>query len=99
MILTFAMPSAAFADGAELEIETLIGKIETVYNLPKGTEVVLVGKLHDALDAVAKGFTDLAIQSLETFVNQVAAQTGKKISVPDATEMIADAKFAIFLLP
>jgi hypothetical protein len=62
--------------------------------LPKGLTTALTGTLQDALDALAADDTAGACDALQAFLNQVNAQTGKKLTAAQAQEL-TDAANAI----
>jgi hypothetical protein len=73
------------------EINDLIGKVESLPNVPHGIKNALVAKLNAALKALKANQTATACARLQDFINQVRAQSGKKISVIAASGLIADA--------
>jgi hypothetical protein len=70
---------------------------ETVqsYDLPHGIENALLAKLNAALAALTAGDEAAARDSLQAFLNQVAAQAGKKITQAQADELTAAAQAII----
>lgn len=56
--------------------------------LHKGTETSLLAKLDAAMAALAAGDTKTACNNLGAFINEVQAQSGKKIPAPDADALI-----------
>lgn len=56
--------------------------------LHQGTENSLLAKLNAALAALAAGDTKTACNNLDAFINEVQAQSGKKIPAPDAAALI-----------
>lgn len=64
----------------------------TGLNLPEGTETSLEQKLAAALAALAAGERDAACGLLQALINQVNAQSGKKITAADAAVLIAEAE-------
>jgi subtilisin-like proprotein convertase family protein len=62
--------------------------------LPKGLTTALTSTLQDALDALAADDTAGACDSLQAFLNQVAAQKGKKLTTAQA-EQLTEAANAI----
>jgi len=77
--------------GAGEQLGDLKGLV-TSLNLPKGTNTSLQAKLDDALAAANAGDTTTACTALSDFVNQVSAQSGKKIATADARTLIVEAK-------
>lgn len=61
------------------------------FNLHHGTTNSLTVKLRDALDAVSAGNTAIACAKLADFVNQTRAQSGKKLTTAQATQLINEA--------
>jgi hypothetical protein len=57
------------------------------FNLPKGINNALNKKLQHALDALAVGDTAGACDSLQSFLNQVKAQNGKKLTATQAQQL------------
>jgi len=70
-------------------IERLIAKVRSL-NLHKGTENSLIAKLESAIKSLDKGKDNAAVNKLGAFVNEVEAQSGKKIGADDASDLIAD---------
>jgi 5'-nucleotidase len=74
-------------------IEGLIGDLEDMYEegliTSKGVFNSLMKKLGGVADALAKGNAKAAANKLDAFVNEVAAQAGKKIDA-DAAQMLLD---------
>lgn len=71
--------------------DALIGRTTTLVNslnLPAGTTSSLNSQLNDALAAVLSGNDAEACISLQSFINHVQAQTGKKISESQAQELL-----------
>jgi hypothetical protein len=62
------------------------------FNLPKGLQTSLDAKLQDALSTLAEGDTSTACADLTGFISQVKAQSGKKLAVAQATQLIAAAQ-------
>jgi FIMAH domain len=71
-------------------IEELIETVQS-FELHHGIENALLAKLNAALRKLANGNTEGARGSLGAFINQVEAQSGKKITVEQADELIAAA--------
>jgi hypothetical protein len=61
------------------------------FNLPNGTENSLVVKLQSALTEAKEGRACTASNKLKAFMNEVQAQSGKKISPAQANQMLAAA--------
>lgn len=69
------------------DLITLIGS----FNLPPGTANSLVTKLQAALAAINSSDTATACSSLTAFTNECAAQSGKKLTTAQATQLINSA--------
>jgi hypothetical protein len=74
--------------GASDQITELI---EMVSGLKRGLATSLTAKLQDALEAISGGDLNSACGSLAAFVNQVQAQAGKQLTVPQADQLIEEA--------
>jgi PKD domain len=72
-------------------IDDLIDSVEAL-GLPSGLENSLLAKLTDAQTKLAAGDRNGACRALSSFTDEVRAQRGKKISRPDAAELISDAR-------
>jgi probable HAF family extracellular repeat protein len=72
-------------------IDDLIQMIQD-FDLPKGTENSLVTKLENAQAALAAGDTGTACNLLGAFINETRAQSGKKLTVQEANDLIASAE-------
>jgi hypothetical protein len=74
-------------------IENLAAQIQNLDPpLPPGTEKSLLNKLNEALAALDAGDTVLAQSKLQDFINQVNAQSGKKIPTGQASTLINAAR-------
>jgi WD40 repeat protein len=82
---TFQIPSAT-----ENQIDDLVEMIES-FNLPGGIENSLITKLHDALAAIDASDTATACDSLGAFINECRAQSGKKLTADQASQLINSA--------
>ena len=80
--LKFPAPSVA-----DDQIDDLIALIGS-FNLPPGTANSLVTKLQSALAAIDASDTATACSYLTSFTNECAAQSGKKLSTAQATQLI-----------
>jgi hypothetical protein len=60
----------------------------TGLDLPKGLENALTAKVDTATAALERGQDNAAVNNLEAFINQVEAQSGKKIDEADAQILI-----------
>src|SRR5689334_2477671 len=80
--VSFAAPSVT-----QEQIDDLIALIRG-FNLPSGTANSLVNKLQSALAAIDAGDNATACTYLTSFVNECAAQSGKKLTPAQATQLI-----------
>jgi len=89
---TFDVHAFSFAapHHAEDQIEDLNALIVS-FNLPKGTANSLINKLQQALDAIEVSDTTTACSLLSDLINQCAAQSGKKLTADQATQLINSA--------
>lgn len=71
-------------------IDRLIAKVKSL-NLQKGTENSLIAKLNAAKASLERGQENTAINQLNAFINEVQAQSGKKIVVSDADDLVSRA--------
>ncbi|HEX8087422.1 MAG TPA: hypothetical protein VF762_01125, partial [Blastocatellia bacterium] len=84
---------ASASEGAPSASEMINALKATVasYNLPKGIQTSLTAKLDAALSALASGDTATACGSIAAFKNEVRAQTGKKLTSSQASQITRDA--------
>jgi hypothetical protein len=82
---SFQVPSVP-----EDQIDDLIALIPS-FNLPPGTANSLTAKLREALTAIDSGDLATACSSLTAFTNECAAQSGKKLTPDQATQLINSA--------
>ena len=82
---TFQLPQSP-SDEIEVVVDVVVS-----FDLPDGIQNSLITKLQNALDALAAGDTASACISLQTFTNQVQAQSGKKIPTSQADQLIISA--------
>ena len=68
-----------------------LGSLIDSFNLPQGTVNSLKGKLLEAQQAINDGNTGAACSSLTDFVSLINAQAGKKITAPQANQLISAA--------
>ena len=80
--VTFAVPSVT-----NEQIDDVIALVRG-FNLPPGTANSLIRKLQNALDAISSGDVPTACSSLTAFKNECAAQSGKKLTPNQATQLI-----------
>jgi len=78
----FAVPSVT-----NEQIDDVIALVRG-FNLPPGTANSLIRKLQNALDAISSGDVPTACSSLTAFKNECAAQSGKKLTPNQATQLI-----------
>jgi parallel beta-helix repeat protein len=71
--------------------QDLVGQVQGL-GLPTGTANSLVAKLQAALGSISAGDATTACNQLNAFINEVQAQSGKKIDAPDATALIQAAE-------
>ena len=62
------------------------------FGLPKGIEKSFVEKLEHALASLQKGNVGAACAELRAFVNHAQAQSGRQLTVAQATQIIAEAQ-------
>lgn len=79
---TFQLPSSVAA-----QINDLIALVRS-FNLPDGTENSLTTKLQDALAALDASDTATACESLVSFINGCSAQSGKKLTAEQSSQLI-----------
>jgi len=84
------IPVLVVSASAELDLIELGDLVESL-NLDHGIENSLLAKVNAAADSFEAGDIDDAIGSLNAFINQVNAQSGKKIDPADAADLIAAA--------
>ncbi len=82
-IVTVQTPAEAAQD--------LIDYVEAL-NLPGGIENSLVSKLESAIKSLDRGKVKPAVNQLNAFINEINAQRGKKITDPQADDLIATAQ-------
>ena len=104
-ILMAANPASAFSGVyllmTPLGVDSIPGLIELIgsFELHKGIEHSLVVKLEHANEALADGDVERACNLLRAFINQVNAQTGKKITETQAEEILEAVENIRALLP
>jgi hypothetical protein len=76
------------------QIQSLIVQVQSL-GLQKGTENSLLAKLNAALASVNRGNTESARGQLGAFINEVSAQSDKKIPAQQAAALIAAAQLII----
>ena len=72
------------------QIEDLIELVES-FNLPPGTENSLITKLEDAIAAIEAADIVTACDLLSAFINECQAQSGKKLTTAQASQLISSA--------
>jgi uncharacterized delta-60 repeat protein len=75
---------------ADEQAHDLIDKINNLPGLSFGTKQSLNAKLQAALTSLAAADTDGACHSLQALVNNINAQTGKKLTNAQAADLLAD---------
>ena len=83
---TFQPPSSTPED----QINDLIALVES-FGLPRGPENSLITKLEDVLAAVEASDTATACSEVTAFMNECQAQSGKKLTADQATQLINSA--------
>ncbi len=84
------LASAELYTLAQAQISALINTVNS-FQLPKGLQTSLDAKLQDALSAVNAGNTATACSDLTDFISEVHAQSGKKLTLAQADQLIAAA--------
>ena len=87
-VFTFQVPSPTVD-----QIEDLIALVQS-FGLPEGLQNSLIIKLQDALAAIADSDAATACEYLTAFINECAAQSGKKLAA-DQSSQLANAANAI----
>lgn len=82
LAVSFPAPSAT-----EDQVDDLIALVRG-FNLPPGTANSLITKLQSALAAIEASDTATACSYLTSFTNECAAQSGKKLTADQATQLI-----------
>jgi hypothetical protein len=82
---TFQPPSST-----QNEIEDLIDLVKS-FNLPAGTENSLTTKLQNARAAIAANNIPATCDWLSSFINECQAQSGKKLTEAQASQLISTA--------
>ncbi len=85
---TFQVPTVP--SNTEDQINSLIALIRSL-NLPSGTANSLIRKLQNAIDAINASDTATACSSLAAFINECRAQSGKKLTPDQSTQLINSA--------
>lgn len=83
--VSFPAPSVV-----EDQIDDLMALVRS-FNLPPGTANSLITKLQSALDAIDSSDTATACSYLTAFKNECSAQSGKKLTTDQATQLINSA--------
>lgn len=83
-IYAVSFPVPSVTDDQIDDLMALIGS----FNLPPGTANSLTTKLQSALAAIHAGDTATACSFLTSFTNECAAQSGKKLTADQATQLI-----------
>ncbi len=74
-----------------LSPEELIALVEST-DLPQGIKNSLIAKLEGAEEAIQRGQQNVAINKLNSFINEVEAQRGKKLTDQQADELVGYAE-------
>ena len=77
-------------NGASPQTTDLINTVDS-FLLPHGLQMSLTAKLENALSALNAGDIGTACSDLTAFINQVTAQSGKKLTVAQANQLISAA--------
>ena len=85
---TFQVPSVP-SDTQE-QLDDLIALVRS-FNLPAGTANSLMRKLQNVIDAINASDNATACSSLTAFINECQAQSGKKLSPDQSTQLINSA--------
>ena len=85
---TFQVPTVP--GNIEDQLDDLIAVIRS-FDLPAGTANSLIRKLQNAIDAVNAGDTATACSLLSSFSNECQAQSGKKLTSAQSTQLINSA--------
>ena len=87
-VFTFQVPSVP--SDTQGQLNDLIALIRS-FNLPAGTANSLIRKLQNAIDASNASDTATACSSLTAFINECRAQSGKKLTPDQSTQLINSA--------
>lgn len=79
--------SFQLSDSATDQVNDLIALVQS-FNLHDGTEASLLSKLQDALAAINASDTAIACDSLTAFINASQAQSGKKLTANQVTQLV-----------
>jgi len=82
---TFQVPTVP--SDTHRQLDDLIALVRS-FNLPPGTSNSLIRKLQNAIDAINASDTATACSSLTAFVNECQAQSGKKLTPAQSTQLI-----------
>lgn len=82
--------SFQLSDSITNQLNDLIAVVRS-FNLPEGTEASLLSKLQDALVAINSSDTATACDSLTAFINASQAQSGKKLTADQVTQLVDSA--------
>jgi hypothetical protein len=78
------------SDSISDQLNDLVALVRS-FNLPAGTEASLLSKLQDALVAINSSDTATACDSLTAFINASQAQSGKKLTADQVTQLVDSA--------
>jgi len=82
---TFQVPTVP--SDTHRQLDDVIALVRS-FNLPPGTSNSLIRKLQNAIDAINASDTATACSSLTAFVNECQAQSGKKLTPAQSTQLI-----------
>lgn len=85
---TFQVPTVP--TNTEAQLDDLISLVRS-FNLPVGTANSLIRKLQNAIDAANASDTATACDLLTSFINECQAQSGKKLTPAQSTQLINSA--------
>lgn len=94
MLVLAGMAFAGAGSPAEELTQELIGAVEDL-NLSRGMENSLISKLEAVIKSLDRGRNNAAVNQLGAFINQVEAQSGKKLSDEEADGLIEAAQEVI----
>jgi len=72
-----------------VEIDDILNKIANLNYIDTALGNSLISKLNGASASIDKGNTKAAINQLQALINQIQAQSGKKLFLNDADDLIA----------
>ncbi len=87
--ITVTVNIVAPADPQEMTKDLI--KVVSSLGLPEGIQNSLTSKLSNVIKSLEKGQTNAAINQLNAFINEVQAQSGKKLTSEQANMLILEA--------